>query len=932
MPAVRGDGMRGLAVFISDIRNCKSKEAEIKRINKELANIRSKFKGDRTLDGYQKKKYVCKLLFIFLLGHDIDFGHMEAVNLLSSNKYSEKQIGYLFISVLVNTNSDLIKLIIQSIKNDLGSRNPIHVNLAMQCIANIGSKDMAEAFGYDIPKLLVSGDTMDVVKQSAALCLLRLFATYPEIIPSGEWTSRIIHLLNDQHLGVVTAAASLIEALVKHNPDEYKGCISLAVSRLSRIVTASYTDLQDYTYYFVPAPWLSVKLLRLLQNYPPPEDPGVRGRLNECLETILNKAQEPPKSKKVQHSNAKNAVLFEAISLIIHNDSEPNLLVRACNQLGQFLSNRETNLRYLALESMCLLANSEFSHEAVKKHQEVVILSMKMEKDVSVRQRAVDLLYAMCDKTNSEEIVQEMLNYLETADYSIREEMVLKVAILAEKYATDYSWYVDVILNLIRIAGDYVSEEVWYRVIQIVINRDDVQGYAAKTVFEALQAPACHENMVKVGGYILGEFGNLIAGDQRSAPSVQFQLLHSKYHLCSPMTRALLLSTYVKFVNLFPEIKGMIQNVFNQDSNIRSADAELQQRASEYLQLSNIVTTDVLATVLEEMPAFPERESSILALLKRKKPGRVLPDSVEGKDEKIPSPSPVNVNQYVSNNTAATDLLGLSTPPTSAATSNSNALVDVLGDLYSSSNNVGASSNSYNPKKFVCKNNGVLFENDLIQIGVKCEFRQNLGRLSLFYGNKTSVPLQNFSVVVSSLHEWITRLNIQIKSIESTLEAGAQVQQSLNVECLEDYIDTPGLTVSFVYNNAPQKLLVKLPLTINKFFEPTEMNAESFFARWKNLGSTHDPQKSQKIFRSSQPMDPASTRTKLLGFGMQLLDNIDPNPDNYVCAGIIHTRTQQIGCLLRLEPNKQAQMYRLTVRSSKESVSIEVCELLVDQF
>lgn len=29
-----------------------------------------------------------------------------------------------------------------------------------------------------------------------------------------------------------------------------------------------------------------------------------------------------------------------------------------------------------------------------------------------------------------------------------------------------------------------MSEEVWYRVIQIVINREDVQGYAAKTVFE----------------------------------------------------------------------------------------------------------------------------------------------------------------------------------------------------------------------------------------------------------------------------------------------------------------------------------------------------------------------------------------------------------------------------------------------------------------
>jgi AP-2 complex subunit alpha len=75
-----------------DFYSGKSREAEVKRINKELANIRSKFKGDKTLDGYQKKKYVCKLLFIFLLGHDIDFGHKEAVNLLISNKYTEKQI------------------------------------------------------------------------------------------------------------------------------------------------------------------------------------------------------------------------------------------------------------------------------------------------------------------------------------------------------------------------------------------------------------------------------------------------------------------------------------------------------------------------------------------------------------------------------------------------------------------------------------------------------------------------------------------------------------------------------------------------------------------------------------------------------------------------------------------------------------------------
>ena len=167
----------------------------------------------------------------------------------------------------------------------------------------------------------------------------------------------------------------------------------------------------------------------------------------------------------------------------------------------------------------------------MKKHLDTVIQALKTERDVSVRQRAVDLLYAMCDRSNAERIVQEMLAYLEAADYSIREEMVLKTAILSEKYATDYNWYVDVILQLIRVAGDYVSEEVWHRVIQVVTNREDIQGYAAKTCFDALQQPACHENMVKVGGYILGEFGNLIAGDQRSAPLIQFQLLQTRFHL-----------------------------------------------------------------------------------------------------------------------------------------------------------------------------------------------------------------------------------------------------------------------------------------------------------------------------------------------------------------------------------------------------------------
>ncbi|XP_037647435.1 AP-2 complex subunit alpha-2 isoform X1 [Sebastes umbrosus] len=985
MPAVsKGDGMRGLAVFISDIRNCKSKEAEIKRINKELANIRSKFKGDKALDGYSKKKYVCKLLFIFLLGHDIDFGHMEAVNLLSSNKYTEKQIGYLFISVLVNSNSELIRLINNAIKNDLSSRNPTFMCLALHCIANVGSREMAEAFASEIPRILVAGDTMDSVKQSAALCLLRLYKTSPDLVLMGEWTSRVVHLLNDQHMGVVTAAISLITCLSQKNPDEFKTCVSLAVSRLSRIVSSASTDLQDYTYYFVPAPWLSCKLLRLLQCYPPPEDGAVKGRLVECLETILNKAQEPPKSKKVQHSNAKNAILFEAISLIIHYDSEPNLLVRACNQLGQFLQHRETNLRYLALESMCTLASSEFSHEAVKTHIETVINALKTERDVSVRQRAADLLYAMCDRSNAKQIVAEMLSYLETADYSIREEMVLKVAILAEKYAVDYSWYVDTILNLIRIAGDYVSEEVWYRVIQIVINRDDVQGYAAKTVFEALQAPACHENMVKVGGYILGEFGNLIAGDPRSSPLVQFNLLHSKFHLCSVPTRALLLSAYIKFINLFPETKATIQEVLRCDSQIRNSDVELQQRAVEYLKLSSIASTDVLATVLEEMPPFPERESSILAKLKKKKgPGAVsvteLDDSksaggeLNGGGDRGPDASVMSASN-ASTPSPSADLLGIrsAAPLGAAPTGAGSLLVDVFSEAGPAAPSAAVNddgflrdleqptetsdsllvegsgdSDSAPPSedaapplseaddllnKFVCKNNGVLFENQLLQIGIKSEYRQNLGRMYLFYGNKTSVQFASFTTTVSCPGELQSQLNVQTKPVEPLVEGGAQIQQVLNIECITDFAEAPLLNIKFRYGGALQNLTLKLPVTINKFFQPTEMASHDFFQRWKQLSQPQ--QEAQKIFKANHSMDTEVLKAKLLGLGTALLDDVDPNPENYVCAGVIQTKGQQVGCLLRLEPNAQAQvqMYRLTLRCSKDSVSKRLCELLAEQF
>ena len=40
-------GMRGLSVFISDIRNCQNKEQERLRVDKELGNVRTRFKNEK---------------------------------------------------------------------------------------------------------------------------------------------------------------------------------------------------------------------------------------------------------------------------------------------------------------------------------------------------------------------------------------------------------------------------------------------------------------------------------------------------------------------------------------------------------------------------------------------------------------------------------------------------------------------------------------------------------------------------------------------------------------------------------------------------------------------------------------------------------------------------------------------------------------------
>lgn len=914
--------MRGLVQFIADLRNARARELEEKRINKELANIRQKFKSEK-LDGYQKKKYVCKLLYIYIQGYNVDFGHLEAVNLISATKYSEKQIGYLAVTLFLHEEHDLLPLVVNSIRKDLLDHNELNNCLALHAVANVGGREMGEALSSDVHRLLISPTSKSFVKKKAALTLLRLYRKHPNIIQQ-EWAERIISLMDDPDMGVVLSVTSLIMALVQDNPEAYKGSYVKAAQRLRKVVIENDVS-PDYLYYKVPCPWIQVKFLKLLQYYPPSEDSHVRDIIRESLQAIMQAATETPKN--VQQNNAQNAVLFEAINLLIHLDTEHQLMMQISSKLGRFIQSRETNVRYLGLDAMTHFAARAETLDPIKRHQNIIIGSLR-DRDISVRRKGLDLLYSMCDTSNAQPIVNELLKYLQSADFSIREEMTLKIAILTEKYATDAQWYIDISLRLLAMAGDHVSDEVWQRVVQIVANNEELQAYASSHIFEYLKADNCHDTLVKIGGYILGEFGHLIADNKGCSPIEQLMVLQTKMISAPDSTRALMLSTFVKFVNLFPEIKPQLLQMFQFYSH--SPDSELQQRACEYLAIVTLPTDDLLRTICDEMPPFSERASILLQRLHKRSVGTSERRTwvVGGKDANADKQEVLLAQQTGLKRTFTTIVNGGAATSTANGTASKSASgvqngsggasKDLEGLDMNGHSNDGTAPNlasaahlspdweiGYEQMYFA--NEGVLYEDPQVQVGVRAEYRGHLGVVKLYFTNKASFSIGSFTTTLDN--KSAPNLKIDTKSLpESNVDADSQVEQTVVCTSIGPFSEPPTIRISYLAG-ALQGYTLKLPILPHRFMDPSELSAEDFFKRWRQIGA--GPLEAQSTFGVRTPsteMSDKYTRETVHGFRWRILQTVDPNPRNVVGCAVLQLEKGKTGCLLRLEPNHEQKV------------------------
>jgi AP-2 complex subunit alpha len=429
-------------------------------------------------------------------------------------------------------------------------------------------------------------------------------------------------MLEERDPGLLLGLTTLLLGVVSRNYEGYEICVPRMVHILERLKARDVS--QDYTYYGLASPWLQVRTLRVLQYFPPPEDPAVLRALTDTLQRTLagNEAIKNPNK-----SNAVHAIVFEAASLAV-GLGDPELLNMAVGLLARFLTVRESNLKYLALENMGRLAQSPEVAEAVARHQKTVVACLH-DPDVSMRRRALDLVFTTATTATAPGVVDELLRELPHADYSLREELVLKAAVLAERFPSSSEWYVDSMLRLMEAAGDTVVDDVWHSVVQLVAGEQQLQKYAAEKVVEALRRGTSADVFLRCAAFVLGEHGKSIAASV--SLNEQFSLLRARFPAALPETKAMMLTAYEKLQASGgagdTELKASVAEVLDRYSS--AADAELQQRAVEYRGLSS--RPEAAAVALQPLPPWEKRASLLLR--------RLAERQVDGEDESREQPA-----------------------------------------------------------------------------------------------------------------------------------------------------------------------------------------------------------------------------------------------------------------------------------------------------
>lgn len=180
-------------------------------------------------------------------------------------------------------------------------------------------------------------------------------------------------------------------------------------------------------------------------------------------------------------------------------------------------------------------------------------------------------------------------------------------------------------------------------------------------------------------------------------------------------------------------------------------------------------------------------------------------------------------------------------------------------------------------------NDAILFEDDMLQVGVKAEYSGLEGRLGVYFGNKGNGPLQAFTVqYYTSSQDHALRLTAS--PINQNLEPDQQLIQRIRVVLLEPFAEPPWMRIQFLLpDNSPRRIQTRLPVVITKFMIGRELSQDEFFRIWRMqqfvLNEVSNIVPLAARLRGS-PIHVA--RSLLFGGALRLHHGVDQNPENFV--------------------------------------------------
>ncbi|KAH8056117.1 hypothetical protein JL721_10081 [Aureococcus anophagefferens] len=132
----------------------------------------------RNVDPYVKAQAVRKLTYLQMMGYDVSWASFAIVETMSQARFAHKRIGYLAACQCFSESTDVVLLTTNLLKKEFQSTSQYEVGLAVNCLANIVTKDLARDLLQD--SVLLMSHSKPYVRKKAVSSMFKLFVKYPQ--------------------------------------------------------------------------------------------------------------------------------------------------------------------------------------------------------------------------------------------------------------------------------------------------------------------------------------------------------------------------------------------------------------------------------------------------------------------------------------------------------------------------------------------------------------------------------------------------------------------------------------------------------------------------------------------------------------------------------------------------------------------------------